>query len=86
MCIRDSIRTVGARPISVDMDPLVVLGGVSELVNSFLSDLFPPADSELLADQFARFLDGPDYLHNRRLSTTRIPGVNNHYTYIHITI
>ena len=48
-------RRFGVRPFGVDVDPLVVAGGIGEEVDPGLVDLDPVAGAEVLAD---RYLEG----------------------------
>src|SRR5581483_1016223 len=50
-------------PLRIDVDPLVVTGGVGELVDLLLGDLVPLARGQRLADQLAQALDA---VHGRR--------------------
>ena len=48
------------RPLGVDVDPLVVAGGVGEAVDLLLGDRLPVAVADLLAGQFVEAVDGGD--------------------------
>ena len=45
------------QPLDVDVDPLVVAGGVRELVDPVLVDLQPLAGAEVLADRGGDLVD-----------------------------
>ena len=45
------------RALAVDVDPLMVAGGVGELVDSVLGDLEPVAGRDLAADPAREFVD-----------------------------
>ena len=47
-------------PFRVDVDPLVVAGGVREGVDLFLGDLVPVAVADVLADEALESLDAGD--------------------------
>ena len=53
----------GLGPLGVDVDPLVVAGGVGELVDLLLGDLVPLARLQRLADLLAQSLEA---VHGRR--------------------
>ena len=55
------------RALGVDVDPLVVAGGVGEGVDLGLGDLVPVADAELLADLGLEFVDAGDGEHGREI-------------------
>ncbi len=50
----------GLGPLDVDVDPLVVAGGVGELVDLVLGDLDAVAVAEVLADERAQFVGAVD--------------------------
>jgi hypothetical protein len=60
---RCAIRTFSAGSLNVDVDPLVVAGGDSERVNTFLIDGNPLGDTELLADGLNSLIDGRNDSH-----------------------
>ena len=47
---RCAVRTFGLGPLDIDVDPLVVTGGVGEVVDALLVDLKSLADAEFLPD------------------------------------
>jgi hypothetical protein len=51
-------------PLGIDVDPLVITGGVGELVDLFLGDLVPRAVANVLADVVGEVVqgDGDSYL------------------------
>jgi hypothetical protein len=55
---RCAIRTFSAGSLNVDVDPLVVAGGVSERVDAVLIDGDPLGDAEFLTDGVNAVLDG----------------------------
>ena len=50
----------GGRTLGVDVDPLVIVGGVGERVDPILADLPPFAVSEMRADQSAQLVHAAD--------------------------
>ncbi len=50
----------GLRLVKVDVDPLVVVSGISKLVDPLLVDCHPVGDSDFLSDEFHEILG---YLH-----------------------
>ena len=50
----------GLGPLDVDVDPLVVAGGLGELVDLLLGDLHVVAVAEVLADERAQLVDAVD--------------------------
>jgi hypothetical protein len=65
--VRDgcAIRTFSAGSLNVDVDPLVVAGGDSERVNTFLIDGHPLGDTEFLADRLNGLIDGRNDSHGQ---------------------
>ena len=51
-------RRLLGRSFGVDVDPLVIVGGIRKLVDSFLADLDPIADGYFLTDQGRHFSPG----------------------------
>ena len=47
-------------PLGVDVDPLVVVGGVGEEVHPLLGDRLPLGMAELLADELVEGVDAVD--------------------------
>ena len=58
----------GLGPLGVDVDPLVVAGGVGEQVHPLLGDLDPVAVAEVLAHERAQLLDAVDGPHGHQRS------------------
>jgi hypothetical protein len=53
------------RPLDVDVDPLVVAGGVGELVHPLLGDVDPVRGAELLTGGGLDLLEGGEHAHRR---------------------
>src|SRR5262249_24705887 len=68
----------GLGPLDVDVDPLVVAGGVGELVHLVLGDLDPVAVAEVLADAGLEPVDAVDDGRHGRLfkPETRLCGMH----------
>ena len=56
------------RPLQVDVDPLVVVGGVGELVDAFLRDLQPVAGPEVPTGQRPDAFEPHDRTHPANLA------------------
>jgi hypothetical protein len=54
---RCAIRTFVTGTLDVDVDPLIIAGGVGERIHAFLIDSEPPGNAELLADGLNGLLD-----------------------------
>jgi hypothetical protein len=75
--VRDgcAIRTFSTGSLNVDVDPLVVAGGDSERVNTFLIDGNPLGDTEFLADGLNGLIDGRNDSHGSSLRLRSDPGM-----------
>jgi hypothetical protein len=71
---RCAIRTFSAGSLNVDVDPLVVAGGVGERVDAFLIDGNPLGDAEFLADGFNSLIDGRNDSHGSSFRLRLDPG------------
>jgi hypothetical protein len=71
---RCAIRTFSAGSLNVDVDPLVVAGGVSERVDAFLIDGNPLGDTEFLADGLNGLIDGRNDSHGSSFRLRLDPG------------
>ena len=78
---RAAERALPRRPLRVDMDPLVVAGGLGEPVHLLLGDLHPVAVAQVLPDQALDPLDPVD----RRLRHQLCLLVNDYVGALHHT-
>jgi len=60
---RCAIRTFSAGSLNVDVDPLMVAGGVGERADAFLIDGDPLGNTEFLADGLNGLSDGRNDSH-----------------------
>ena len=65
----------GLGPLDVDVDPLVVAGGVGELVHLLLGDLDVVAVAEVLADLGLQPVDAFDDRRHGRIIADRVAAV-----------
>jgi hypothetical protein len=68
--VRDGApERAGCGALEVHVDPLVVAGGVGELVDPLLGDLDPLAGAELLAGRLGQLLERGEHAHPDRSSS-----------------
>jgi hypothetical protein len=72
---RRAIRTFSAGSLNVDVDPLVVTGGVGEGVDAFLIDGNPLGDTEFLANGLNSLIDGRNDSHESSFRLRSDPGM-----------